>query len=416
MIINQSLFNIHWQTKTLNELGTFRRGKSKHRPRNDIRLFENGKYPFIQTGDVKGANLHIRSHQEAYNDFGLRQSKLWPRNTLCITIAANIAETALLDYPMCFPDSVVGFNAYPDESSEVFMHYVFSYIREAIQKSSSGSIQDNINIDYLTDMQFKIPPKPYQDLMADVLSALDKKIELNNKINSALQGAITDLYNYWFVQFDFPDDSDTPYKSSGGKMVYSSTLKRDIPAAWSDCELSDIAYIVMGQSPPGSSYNEAGNGLAFFQGCTDFGQRFPVKRQYTTQPARLASQGDILLSVRAPVGELNIANEECCIGRGLSALRSKDGSMSYLFEVMRNLKGVFNSRNGDGTTFGAIIKDDLYTLKVVKPSHDLILKYHEITNPMFEQQNAIATENRQLTEIRDWLLPMLMNGQASVRN
>src|SRR6266567_4366060 len=125
MIINQSPSNSHWQTKALSDLGTFQRGKSKHRPRNDKKLFEGGIYPLVQTSEVKEANLYIRSHTEAYNDFGLKQSKLWPENTLCITIAANIAETALLGYPMCFPDSVVGFNAYKDESSELFMHYVF---------------------------------------------------------------------------------------------------------------------------------------------------------------------------------------------------------------------------------------------------------------------------------------------------
>src|SRR5256885_1613023 len=115
MIINQSKYNSNWQTKALNDLGTFSRGKSRHRPRNDRVLFENGTYPLVQTGEIKQANLFIRSHSSAYNEFGLKQSKIWPEGTLCITIAANIAETALLGYPMCFPDSVVGFTAYPRE-------------------------------------------------------------------------------------------------------------------------------------------------------------------------------------------------------------------------------------------------------------------------------------------------------------
>jgi type I restriction enzyme S subunit len=163
MIFNASKFNSHWENKKLSELGSFNRGKSKHRPRNDKRLFENGTHPLVQTGEVREANLYIEHHSSAYNDFGLLQSKLWPSNTLCITIAANIAETALLSYPMCFPDSVVGFIAEQESTSELFMHYVFTYIRKAIQNSVQGSIQDNINIDYLTNLKFKIPPKPYQD-------------------------------------------------------------------------------------------------------------------------------------------------------------------------------------------------------------------------------------------------------------
>ncbi|WP_206646072.1 restriction endonuclease subunit S [Pseudoalteromonas phenolica] len=178
MIFNSTDYNQDWQDKQLSELGTFKRGKSRHRPRNDLQLFEDGQYPLIQTGEVKAANLYINSHTNCYNDFGLKQSAIWPKDTLCITIAANIAETALLDYPMCFPDSVVGFNADPQESSELFMHYVFTYIRKAIQNSASGSIQDNINIEYLTGLDFKIPKKDYQDKIVNVLSILDKKNRL----------------------------------------------------------------------------------------------------------------------------------------------------------------------------------------------------------------------------------------------
>jgi len=184
MIFNSSKYNAHWQDKKLSDLGSFRRGKSKHRPRNDPKLFEDGLYPLIQTGEVKNAGLYIRSHNACYSELGLRQSAMWQEGTLCITIAANIAETSLLGYPMCFPDSVVGFNANKEESSEVFMHYVFTYIRKAIQNSTSGSIQDNINIDYLTGLNFKVPTKIYQDKIISVLLGIDKKIELNNKINT----------------------------------------------------------------------------------------------------------------------------------------------------------------------------------------------------------------------------------------
>ena len=182
MIYNQTEYNTHWDTKKLSDLGTFSRGKSKHRPRNDKKLFEGGGYPLIQTGEVKKANLFIDSHDSEYNEFGLAQSKLWDAGTLCITIAANIAETAILKYPMCFPDSVVGFNAYEDMTNEVFMHYIFSYIRQSIQKSVIGSIQDNINIDYLENLDFKIPSKEYQEKMLSELLALEKRIELNNKM------------------------------------------------------------------------------------------------------------------------------------------------------------------------------------------------------------------------------------------
>ena len=187
MIYNATIYNDSWNTKKLYELGDFSRGKSKHRPRNDPKLFDNGEYPLVQTGDIKAATLYVSKHEAAYNEFGLSQSKLWPTGTLCITIAANIAETGILAYPMCFPDSIVGFTANQAETSEQFMHYIFTYIRQSIQNSVSGSIQDNINIEYLKSLDFKIPEKSYQDKIVSVLSGLDEKIELNSKICSELE-------------------------------------------------------------------------------------------------------------------------------------------------------------------------------------------------------------------------------------
>ena len=264
MRLNASQYNQHWQDKTLNELGDFQRGKSRHRPRNDVALFSGGKHPLIQTGEIKEANLYITAHSAAYNDFGLAQSKLWPKNTLCITIAANIAETALLGYPMCFPDSVVGFNAEPEKSSELFMHYVFTYIRRAIQNSATGSIQDNINIEYLTSLKLKIPVKSYQDKIAAVLSALDAKIDCNNRINAELEAMAKTLYDYWFVQFDFPDANGKPYKSSGGKMVYNATLKREIPAGWSNSSVLAVADLLGGGTPTKKKPEYWGGSIPFF--------------------------------------------------------------------------------------------------------------------------------------------------------
>ncbi len=255
-----------------------------------------------------------------------------------------------------------------------------------------------------------------QQKIASILSTIDSKIDLNNRINTELESLVKTIYDYWFVQFDFPDGNGKPYKSSGGKMVWNRELKREIPEIWEDGELKDIANITMGQSPPGESYNDKGEGMVFFQGCTDFGNRFPTVRQYTTEPSRFAKEGDILLSVRAPVGTLNIAKETCCIGRGLAALNSKDACIAYLFGVMINLKQIFDRRNVDGTTFGSITKDDLYSLKVVRPSKEILKLYHELLNPAFERQNQVELENLQLSELRDWLIPMLMNGQVKVTN
>lgn len=414
MIYNETRYNSHWNTKKLSELGTFARGKSKHRPRDDERLYEGGGYPLIQTGEVKAANLYITSHEQEYGEFGLAQSKLWDAGTLCITIAANIAETAILGYPMCFPDSVVGFSAFPSESSEKFMHYVFTYIRNSIQNSVTGSIQDNINIDYLSQLDFKVPPKSYQDKVVGVLGTIDEKIDTNTRICTELEAMAKTLYDYWFTQFDFPNAEGKPYRSSGGEMVWNDQLKREIPKGWSAGQLSDIANITMGQSPSGDTYNENGSGTIFYQGCTDFGTRFPVPRVYTSAPTRFAKAGDILMSVRAPVGTLNIAMEDCCIGRGLAALNSKFGSQLHLLYTLSGFKQLFDVMDGNGTTFGSITKDTLFEMKVVIPRRDQIKSFEEMVQPIEQKIRVAEQENRELTKLRDWLLPVLMNGQATV--
>ena len=224
------------------------------------------------------------------------------------------------------------------------------------------------------------------------------------------------LYDYWFVQFDFPDENGKPYKSSGGKMVWNDKLKREIPEGWDDGILIDIANITMGQSPDGYSYNEVGEGMLFYQGSTDFGMRFPSVRQYTTAPSRFAKKGDILMSVRAPVGSINIANNDCCIGRGLSAINSKLDSISHLYYILNDLRIAFDQRNAAGTTFGSITKEDLYSLPIIIPSDEVIRAFDKICSPMFDRQMILGEEIDILTKQRDELLPLLMNGQVSVNS
>ena len=250
--------------------------------------------------------------------------------------------------------------------------------------------------------------------VVSIIRKIDQKIALNNKINAELEAMAKLIYDYWFVQFDFPDENGKPYKSSGGKMVRCDQLKREIPKGWEPRELHQIANITMGQSPAGSSFNSDGRGILFYQGSTDFGWLFPTARQYTTQPSRLAKKGDILLSVRAPVGDMNIANSECCIGRGLAALNSRQGFDGYLFYVMKYFKQVFDRRNSQGTTFGSITKDDLHSLKVAYPQETVLRDFEALVSPMNKMIFSRSTENRELAILRDWLLPMLMNGQVTV--
>ena len=199
-------------------------------------------------------------------------------------------------------------------------------------------------------------------------------------------------------------------------MVWNEALKRKIPVGWKNGVLSNIANITMGQSPEGSSYNEDGIGTIFYQGSTDFGITFPNVRMYTTEPTRFAKIGDILMSVRAPVGAMNIANSECCIGRGLSAMNSKIGSITHLYYTMDYFRHTFENKNAIGTTFGSITKDELHNLPVVIPPKGVISAFNAKTFAVFNHQLSISKEIKELTTHRDTLLPLLMNGQVTLNS
>ena len=297
--------------------------------------------------------------------------------------------------------------------------FAFYLISSACVKQQLSAAAQQTKIRHTSPDKIKectvwIPSLDIQKRIGRILTDIDNKIAINRQINDNLEAMAKQLYDYWFVQFDFPNEEGKPYKSSGGAMVYNEKLKREIPQWWSNGVLSDVANITMGQSPDGSSYNEDGEGIIFYQGSTDFGLRFPDIRQYTTSPSRYANKGDILMSVRAPVGALNIANNDCCIGRGLSALSSKIGSMTHLYYLMNDFRLKFEGMNSAGTTFGAITKDELFSLPVIIPTKSVISEFEQVCEPIFDKQMIIGEEINALTKQRDELLPLLMNGQASV--
>jgi type I restriction enzyme S subunit len=428
MIFNNSKFNSHWPTKALNELGTFNRGKSKHRPRNDIKLFKNGNIPLIQTGDVKQANIFIKTHSNNYNEFGLAQSKLWTKGTLCITIAANIAETSMLNYDMCFPDSVVGFNAFPDECSETFMHYIFTYIRAGIQSRIQGSIQDNINIEYLTNLKFKIPIKEERKQIENLLFSLDSKIEINNKINQELEEMAKTLYDYWFVQFDFPDPSSSserngkPYKSSGGNMVFNDELKREIPEGWEVERLSEICNIINGYAFKSEWYKENGIKIIrtknFDGGYVNLKDINFLEEEFALEFEKYQlNQFDFLMvMVGASTGKHSVVNSNilpALQNQNMWRFVSKSNNQLFLnLKLKRIILELENTTNGSARGF--FQKDTFLNKRVGIPTKKITEEFCSKMEPIFQNIDNNLNQNQKLSELRDWLLPMLMNGQVSV--
>lgn len=237
-------------------------------------------------------------------------------------------------------------------------------------------------------IKIEVPDIDTQKRVVKIILALQKKIDLNNAINDNLQQQAKALYEEIFL-----NNSDT--NATPGT-------------------LSDIATITMGQSPSGSSYNEEGMGEVFYQGRAEFGFRFPTRRLFTTEPKRIAEAGDVLLSVRAPVGDLNVAYERCCIGRGLGAIHSKNGNSSFVLYMMFALQPQIDVFNGEGTVFGSINRDALNTMPIDIPSADRIAQFEAIVRPMDELIRTNYEEICRLEALRDSLLPKLMSGEIDV--
>jgi type I restriction enzyme S subunit len=284
--------------------------------------------------------------------------------------------------------------------------------------SNSVSAYPSILPDDLKNLEFNVPNLFKQQKIASVLSALDSKIELNNRINAELEAMAKTLYDYWFVQFDFPVVSSSgvekPYKSSGGKMVWNEELKREIPEGWEVKYLQEIAKCIMGQSPKGESYNQNRIGTPLLNGPADYENGALKGRTYTTEPTRLCQKDDLVLCIRATIGNLVYAEQEFCLGRGVAAVRTNDKQLSELIYFLLIQEIERFKVQATGSIIIGITKDDLIESKCLIPETKIIDLFHKLVKPQFDKIRINIKENQQLTELRDWLLPMLMNGQVTV--
>lgn len=246
-----------------------------------------------------------------------------------------------------------------------------------------GGVRGSLTWEDFCDMTLPIPPIARQREIVAEYAMLANRIRLNNRMISTLESTAQALYRKMFV-----DNID----------------KDNLPDGWRMGTLGEIAEITMGQSPDGESYNEEEFGEIFYQGRTDYGYRFPSVRMYTSMPQRMARAGDILLSVRAPVGDLNITLHDCCIGRGLAAVRSKIKCNSFLFYMLQTKNSELNISNDDGTIFGSITKEDLFNLQVPIPQNKHIFAFNKKAKIIDNGIQIKDNENKVLTELQSLLL------------
>ena len=305
----------------------------------------------------------------------------------------------------CYAGFLIKFTLNPNKvNPRMLKYYTHSKAYyDWVHSFDTGGTRGNINAKTYGQMPVTLPSKERQDRIVEICKSFDDKIEVNKRINDNLEQQAQALFKSWFVDFE-------PFKE--GKFVDSELGK--IPEGWKVGYLSEIADIIMGQSPNGSTYNENGEGIIFYQGRAEFGTRFPSIRLFTTNPTRIAPANSILISVRAPVGDINITHKECCIGRGLASAVSRTNKSAFLLYTLFSLKSDLDKFNAEGTVFGSINRKALETLKILIPTNDIISKFEAIVASMDQQILTLHLESENLKILRDTLLPKLMSGERSV--
>ena len=405
-----------WRACKLDELGSVGRGKSKHRPRNDQSLY-GGIYPFFQTGDIKAANFHLTEYSQTYNEKGLAQSKLWEPGTLCITIAANIAETAILGIPGCFPDSIVGFIPDPDKADVAFVKYYIDTIKLQMQSASRGTTQDNLSVDKLLTFDFHVPPLSLQRQIAGILSAYDELIENNQRRIKILEEMSRSLYREWFVHFRFPGHDKV-------KMV--STPLGPIPQGW---EMKPVAesFELSGGGTPSRKDPEywdggtiqwyapsdlTGAGTMFMD---DSGERI-TERGLAESSARLFPARSVMLTSRATIGAIAINTNEACTNQGfITCLPNERVPLYFLFHWIKECVPTFQ-RIASGATFKEISRGVFRTIDFLQPSIQLVHRFENIVIPMAEQLLVLQRQMQNLRRTRDLLLPRLLSGHLEIQD
>ncbi|ECC1659828.1 restriction endonuclease subunit S [Salmonella enterica subsp. salamae] len=356
------------------------------------------------------------------------------RGDILFTAAGTIGQVGMIPKSSKYDRYVISnkqlrFRVNPEIADPEYVYYWLAspWIYKTILSRNTGSTVPLINLGVIKSLPVSLPESIIeQRKISRLFSLIDEKITLNNRINTELEAMAKTLYDYWFVQFDFPDANGKPYKTSGGKMVYNATLKREIPAGWTSGTLDDLGQIVGGSTPStGDSENFTVKGISWItpndlsdnqgnkfisHGALDVSEEGIKNASLKKYPA-----GTVLLSSRAPIGYMAIAKNEVTTNQGFkSFIPSKGYSTEFVFYAVKNSLPVI-VKNASGSTFKEVSGSVLKRIEITLPEMSVVNEYTKTVISIFSRQSKLELENQQLAALRDWLLPLLMNGQVTVK-
>ena len=414
------IFPSDWQSCSLYSMATWANGIAF----KNIDFSKTGR-PVIKIAEIKNGI----SHQTKYTEQMFDQSVKVQYNDLLFTWSGQ-PETSIDAYQWRGPEGWLNQHVYKvttiNNVNNVFFYYLLKYLKPhfiKIAKNKQTTGLGHVTKQDLSNMVVACPSLNEQLSIVHVLGTLDDKIELNRCMNKTLEEMAKALFKSWFVDFDL-----VRAKNEGGE----AGLPRDIanlfpdrlvdseigkiPVGWQVGQVDDYYIVTMGQSPPGYTYNDIGEGTPFFQGSSDFGFRFPKQRKYCTAPNRMANPDDILVSVRAPVGDINVAYERCCIGRGIASLRHKLGFKSYGYYCAKDLERKMREFEQTGTVFGSINRNQLLKLPMLIPSLDTMTFYEQLIKQFDESIRLRTFQNNNLILLRDMIMPKLISGKIRIND
>ncbi|WP_447061200.1 restriction endonuclease subunit S [Vibrio alginolyticus] len=382
-----------------------------------------GEIKWLRASDLNGGHVYNTERtlsKKGYKSAG-KSAKLFKKGTLAISKSGTIGALGILEDDMCGNRAVINISVDKSKADLKYVFYTLKYKKEELISKAGGSIQKNLYVSALETLSLNHDVIEEQRRISSVLSSIDDKIEINNRVNAELEAMAKTLYDYWFVQFDFPDASGKPYKASGGKMVYDPTLKRDVPDEWEVTTVGKIAKTELGGTPS-TAVDEYWNDADIPWLSSAETASFPVttSEQKITQAgidnsaATLLPKGTVIISIvryiRPSILGIDAATNQSVVGiRECKRLKSSFIYPYFCSEVPR-LMGLRTGAQQPHINKGVIEKSP-----IVIPSDKALTDYYKVADPIFEKIMNLAFQNQELMQLRDWLLPMLMNGQVTVK-
>ncbi|MFH1217735.1 MAG: restriction endonuclease subunit S [Pseudomonadota bacterium] len=418
-----------FSTVTISNIGATITGKT---PSSDSPEDFGSEFPFVTPSDPFGQK-YIEKTERHLSKEGVRKlkGKLLPPESIMVTCIGSAMGKVAMNRLPSITNQQINSIVVSDNHSPAYAYYTllnnYKLLRNAAGGSTALPLLNKSDFDLLTIRIHS--SKEEQQKIAAVLSALDAKIDCNNRINAELEAMAKTLYDYWFVQFDFPfdfasgkpDKSGKPYKSSGGKMVYNPTLKREIPAGWKDSSILAVADLLGGGTPTKKKPEYWNGDIPFFTptdadgtifkfATADFITEEGLKKSST----KLFAKNTVFITARGSVGKLVLTGTDMAMNQSCYALRAKPGtSHTYLFFLAKELIHHLEVKSS-GSVFNSIVSNDIEFTNLAIPDPTLVGKFAAVVEPVFERIANNTKENQHLTQLRDWLLPMLMNGQVRV--